>query len=62
MNEMMKKTYFAPTAKTIDLCNETLIAASPGVSTGSGLGNEYDEEDVSYSNHRSIWDNTEWEW
>lgn len=60
MNEMMKKTYFAPTAKTIDLCNETLLAVSPGVTTGSGLGNEYNGEDENYSNRRGIWDNIEW--
>lgn len=56
----MKKTYFAPVAKTIDFVSESMIAASPGVNTGDGLGNEYNGEDGEYSNRRtssSIWDN-----
>lgn len=54
----MKKNYFAPVAKTINISAEGFLAGSNdgGVTTGSGLGNDYNGEDVSYSNRRnSIW-------
>lgn len=54
----MKKTYFAPVAKTIDLATESpLLADSIGLKNGAGLGDEYNAADVSYSNRRRIiWD------
>ena len=55
----MKKTYSSPKAKIISIDTERFVAASPGVETGSGLGNEYISGDESFSNrrHHSIWDN-----
>lgn len=52
----MKKNYFAPVAKTINISAEGFLAGSTGVASGNGLGNDYNGEDVSYSNRRnSIW-------
>lgn len=54
----MKKTYISPSVKSINLAFEGLVAVSGGVDSGSSLGNEYNGEDVSYSNRRnSIWGN-----
>lgn len=55
----MKKTYFAPVAKTIDLATESPLLADSkvGLEDGAGLGDEYNAADVSYSNRRRIiWD------
>lgn len=51
----MKKIYFAPLAKMIVLDGDVMIAGSTGVATGDVLGDEYNDQDVSYSYRRSIW-------
>lgn len=60
----MKKAYIAPTAKSINLAFEGLVATSGGLNNGDSVGNQRatdDNDDNFFSNRRnSIWDNTEW--
>ena len=55
----MKKTYMTPTIMEIKLtCTQQMLAGSGGgVSEGSTLGDEFSNEDVSYSRRSfSVWD------
>lgn len=54
------KKYISPIAKCINIEAETLLAQSGGVDSGSTFGNGYNEDDVTCSNRRSIWGDTEW--
>lgn len=58
---IMKK-YISPIAKSIVLDYEGLVAVSGegGLSDGDGLGNGYNSDDISGSNRRGIWGDTEW--
>lgn len=54
----MKKAYIIPSAESLHFTCEGLVAASQGgVDTGSKFGNEFNGDDVSYSNLRDdSWD------
>ena len=52
----MKKIYQAPAAYIMSVNVMNMMAASPGTKTGDTVGNEYNEGDVTYVRHRSIWD------
>lgn len=60
----MKKAYIVPTAKSVNLAFEGLVATSGGLNDGDSVGNQRatdDDDDNFFSNRRnSIWDNTEW--
>ena len=49
---MKMKAYIQPATQVLPVqsSNEILSVSTPGVSTGDGLGNEFDEGDVTYSN------------
>lgn len=55
---MNMKTYIEPKAKLIRLQSFYMLAQSSGVGvkTGDKVGNEYNEEDVSYSKEYNIWE------
>ena len=44
----MKKTYINPTMEVVKIQINQMLAASPGVETGDGLGNGYNSSDVTY--------------
>lgn len=44
----MKKTYMNPVICVVTIHTTQMLAASPGVETGDGLGKEYNSDDVSY--------------
>ncbi len=45
----MKKTYINPALEVVVLkFNNSLLAGSPGVENGDGLGNSYNSGDVTY--------------
>lgn len=56
----MKKIYFAPVTKTINLGTEGLIATSGGLSNGDNVGNQKpggDNDDNFFTRQQSsIWD------
>ena len=52
----MKKIYQAPAAYIMSVNVMNMMAASPGTKTGNTVGDEYNEGDVTYVRHRSIWD------
>lgn len=57
---MKMKAYIQPATQEMAMQSTDMLATSPGVSTGSGLGDEYLEDDVTYSNEeRTPW-STEW--
>lgn len=55
---MNMKTYIEPKAKIMHLQTISLLTQSRGVGvkTGDKVGNEYNEEDVSYSKEYNIWE------
>ena len=44
----MKKTYINPTMEVVKIQINQMLAASPGVENGDGLGNSYNSGDVTY--------------
>lgn len=44
-----QKEYIRPTMEILHVELNTMLATSPGVSDGSGLGEDWDEGDVTYS-------------
>jgi len=44
----MKKTYMNPVICVVTIHTTQMLAASPGVETGDGLGKGYNSGDVSY--------------
>lgn len=58
----MKKTYQSPATDVVKVdIIQNLLGGSPGAKTGSTLGGEYEESDVTYSRHRGgfSWDDEE---
>ena len=56
---MNMKKYIKPLTKEIKVNSyNSLLAGSGGVETGSSLGNEYSEGDVSYSKESSGFDDS----
>ena len=45
----MKKTYIIPTLEVVRVETQQMLALSGGVSNGSGVGNSFNDGDVSYS-------------
>ena len=52
----MTKTYFSPMLQIVSINKHDIITTSGGVETGSGLGNVFNESDVSYAPDRFDWD------
>lgn len=44
----MKKTYMNPVICVVTIHTTQMLAASPGVNDGDGLGKGYNDDDVSY--------------
>ncbi len=58
----MKKTYIAPKDKVITLNMDDMLmqGSGNGVATGCSVGDEYNNQDVSYAKqYKSLWDE-EW--
>ena len=52
----MKKMYLMPETIVVEVkIDQNLLTSSPGVSTGSGTGDEYNDGDITYS-RESEWD------
>lgn len=57
---MKRKDYIRPSIEIIQFEGE-ILAASVGVETGDGLGNDFDENDETFSNKRDYWGENEWQ-
>lgn len=61
---MKLKAYVKPTIEIVSVELNDILAASitpgPGVETGNGLGNEYEESDVTYTNKHTWEDESMW--
>lgn len=50
------KTYIQPETRLVIVRTMQLIAGSPGIGEGKGLGNAYSSTDVTYGRQDNSWD------
>ena len=55
----MKKTYMNPVICVVTIHTTQMLAASPGVNDGDGLGKGYNSDDVSYGRGFDYYDDEE---